>query len=126
MLFSCEVKSLIYASISPCLLPLAMLNVIFPLTLVSCAIHVDIHTVSVSFIIDPVSLVYISIYMNEFSMTMCAVVSPLALVASAVRPNLHTVAVSETSDPLALVSRTCLESVKGTVLSLGLRIILLF
>ena len=86
----------------------------------------DIHTVSVSFIIDPVSLVYISIYMNEFSMTVCAVVSPLALIASTVRPNLHTIAVSETSNPLALVSRTCLESVKGTVLSLGLRVILLF
>jgi hypothetical protein len=87
---------------------------------------VDIHTVSVSFIIDPISLVYISIYMNEFSMTVCAVISPLALIAGTVRPNLHTVAVSETSNPLALVSCTCLESVKGTVLSLGLRVILLF
>jgi hypothetical protein len=86
----------------------------------------DIHTISFSFIIDPVSLVYISIYMNEFSVPVCAVISPLALIAGTVRPNLHTVAVSETSDPLALVSRTCLESVKGTVLSLGLRIILLF
>ena len=64
--------------------------------------------------------------MNEFSMTVCAVISPLALIAGTVRPNLHTVAVSETSNPLALVSRTCLESVKGTVLSLGLRVILLF
>ena len=86
----------------------------------------DIHTVSVSFIIDPVSLVYISIYMNEFSMTVCAVVSPLALVASAVRPNLHTVAISEATDPLTLVSSARFESVKGSVLSLGLRVILLF
>ena len=86
----------------------------------------NIDTVSVSFIIDPVSLVYISIYMNEFSMTMCAVVSPLALVASAVRPNLHTVAISEATDPLTLVSRARFESVKGSVLSLGLRVILLF
>ena len=86
----------------------------------------NIDTVSVSFIIDPVSLVYISIYMNEFSMTVSTVISPLPLVTSTIRPNLYTIPVSESSNPLALICCACFEGVKRTVFSLSLRVILLF
>ena len=85
----------------------------------------DVNTVAVGLIIDPVAFVDVAIYMYELSVAMCAVVFPLALVAGAIRPHLNAVAISETPDPLSLVGRTRLESVQWSLLSLGFRVVLL-
>ncbi len=125
MLLPREVQPLIHAPIRPRLLPRPMLQVILPLSLISRPVHVNVDTIAVGFVVDPVAFVDVAVDVNEFAVAMSAVVAPLALVAGTIRPDLDAIAVAEPPDPLALVGRARLEGVKGTVLSLGLRVVLL-
>lgn len=102
-----------------------MLQVILPLALVSRTVHVDVDPIAVGLVVDPVALVDVSVDVNEFAMPVRTVIAPLPLVAGAIGPHLDAIAVAEAPDPLTLVGRASLEGVKGAVLSLGFRVVLL-
>jgi hypothetical protein len=79
----------------------AVLEIVHPLALVACAIHVDVDTLPVGLVVHPVSLIDISVDVREFPEPVRSVVFPVAFVASPIRPDLFTVAVTETTNPLA-------------------------
>jgi len=125
MFLSRKVQSLIHTSISPCLLAFSMLQIVLPLSFISRAIYVNVHSVSVGLIIDPVALVNVSIDVYELAMAMGSVIPPLPFVARTIRPYLHTIAIAESAYPLTLVGRASLESVQRAVFALSLRVVLL-
>ena len=117
MLFPCLVLPLIHGSICPGFFTLAVLEIVFPLTLIACTIHMNISSETIRFVVDPVALVDVSVDMNELSMPVGPVVFPLTLIASTIRPHLHSVPVTEPTYPLALICRTSFESVEGSLFS---------
>ena len=83
----------------------------------------NIDTLAVGFVIDPVSFIDIAIYVSELAEAMCSIVLPRALITSAISPNLSTLPISETAEPLSRVLRTSRVCVGGPLFSLGMWII---
>lgn len=65
---------------------MAILEIVFPLSLIFCTIHMNVNTLSIGFVIPPLPLVDVSVYVPELAMAACFVILPLALVTSPVRP----------------------------------------
>lgn len=83
----------------------------------------DIDSLSISLIVDPVSLVDIAIDMSEFTLAMRPIVLPVTFIASAVLPGLLSVAVTEPTDPLPCVLCTSRVRVGGSLLTLSIWVI---
>ena len=100
-----------------------MLQVIHPLAFVSRPIHMNVDSLPVGLIVNPVALVDISVDMSELAEAMRPVVLPVTFVAGTVLPNLLAVAVSEPTDPLARVLRIGRVGVRRSLLALGVWVI---
>lgn len=82
-----------------------------------------VHSITISFVVDPVSIIDIAVNMSELSFTMSPIILPLAFVSSTIWPLLNTEAVSETSDPLAVISGSGLEGVCGSLLPFSIGVV---
>ena len=83
----------------------------------------DVHSVAIRFVVDPVSLVYVAIDMDELSLAVRSVVFPITFVARAVRPDLFAKPVAEAANPLPEISSPRFEGVELSILPFGVRII---
>ena len=92
--------------------------------LVSCAVDVDIDSMAVGFVINPVSFVDITINVGEFSKSLSSVIFPVSLVAGSIRPHLLAIAITESTNPLSSVGGPGLVPVGWSLLTFGIRIVL--
>ena len=109
MLLSLVIAALIHRIVSPDLFSLTMLEIVLPLTFVSCAVLVNIHTVAVGLVVEPLALEDIAIDVPELALAARLIEAPVALILGAVLPDLHTIAVLQVAEPLAHVSRAIFE-----------------
>ena len=93
MLFAFMVVALVHGVVGPNLLSVAVLKVIFPLSLVSCPILMDINAIAVSLVVKPFSLEDVAINVPELALAARLVEPPVAFVLGSVLPNLDSVAV---------------------------------
>ena len=100
-----------------------MLQVIEPLTLIACSVHMNVNAMSVSLVVDPVSLVYVSVNVGELALSMRPVVLPVTFVAGSVWPDLRSVAISKAANPLTGVPGARPVSVGLPLLSLCVRVV---
>jgi hypothetical protein len=95
---------------------MAMLKIVFPLTFILSSIYMNVDTVSIRLIVDPVSLINIPIDVDELALSVSSVVFPVSFVTSPVWPDLFAEPISEATDPLAEESRTSFKSVELSIL----------
>lgn len=95
---------------------MTMLKVVFPLALVFGSVHMNVDTVTISFVVHPVSLVDITIDVDKLALTMRSVVLPVAFVACAIRPDLFAESITETSNPLPQISSSSLKRIEFSIL----------
>ena len=74
-----------------------MLLIIQPLSIVFCAIRVQVYACTLCFIIDPVALVNIAVVVDQLAPAISKAVLKLTLVFGAVKPNLSTITILFTS-----------------------------
>ena len=67
----------------------------------------NVDSLSIRLVIDPVSFVNIAIDVSEFAEAVSSIIFPVALIAGSIRPDLLTVAVAEPSNPLTGVLGAC-------------------
>jgi len=67
----------------------------------------NVDTLSIRLIIDPVSLIYIPVDVGEFAEAMRPIVLPVAFITSPIRPDLLSVPVTESTDPLPSILGSC-------------------
>jgi hypothetical protein len=94
-----------------------MLQVVLPLALIASTVDMDVDSVAVGFVVDPVSFVDITIYVNELSLPMCSVVLPVSFVARPIWPYLFAKAISKAAYPLPLVGSACFKCIEFTFFS---------
>lgn len=80
-----------------------MLKVVLPLAIIACPVLVDVDTLAISSVVDPVPIVDVTIHMDELSVPCGVTQLPASFINSAIRPCLLAVPVSETTEPLAYV-----------------------
>jgi hypothetical protein len=95
---------------------MAMLKIVFPLTFILSSIYMNVDTVSIRLIVDPVSLINIPIDVDELALSVSSVVFPVSFVTSPVWPDLFAEPISEATDPLAEEGRTSFKSVELSIL----------
>jgi len=120
MLLSLVVMTLIHGVICPNFFALSMLEIIFPFAFVPSTILMNVNSIAVGLIVEPLSLEDIAIYMPEFAVSTGLVKAPVALVLSAIFPNLDAVAVLKVSEPLTHVGCAIFEMDLWSLLQLGL------
>jgi hypothetical protein len=80
----------------------------------------NVHTMTVGFVVKPFSFKDVSVDVPELSMAACFVETPVALVFGSILPNLLTVSMFHISEPLSCVSCSILEMNLAPVLELCL------
>ena len=80
-----------------------MLKVVLPLAIIACPVLVDVDTLAISSVVDPVPIVDVTIHMDELSVPCGVTQLPVSFINSAIRPCLLAAPVSETTEPLAFV-----------------------
>lgn len=123
MLFTSEVLAFVEGHVSPTLLAMAVLEVVFPLALVLSSVHMNIDTVTICLIVHPVSLIDIAIDVDELPLTVRSVIFPVAFVACTIRPDLFAESITEASNPLPQVSSSSLERVEFSILPFGIWVV---
>ena len=83
----------------------------------------NVDSLSIRLVIDPVSFVNIAIYVRELAKAMSSVIFPVALVACSIRPNLLSIAIAEATDPLTSVLRASRICICLSLLALCIRIV---
>lgn len=76
----------------------------------------NVDTISIRLIVDPVSLINIPIDVDELALSVSSVVFPVSFVTSPVWPDLFAEPISEATDPLAEEGRTSFKSVELSIL----------
>jgi len=120
VLLSFNVVTFVLRIVRPDFFAEAMLEIILPVSFVPCAVLVDVDTVAVCFVVEPLTFEDVSIDVPELAMTACFVEPPVAFVFGAILPDLHSVAVLHVAEPLASVGGSILEVDLATVLKLAL------
>ncbi len=119
-MFSAEsVIAFVPRIISPLFDSFAVLQVIFPFSLVFCTVHMLVDSLSVGFVICPVSFIDISIHVSEFAFSMGPVLNPIAFILSTIRPDLVAKAISKAAFPLTSVYSTSFKCIRRSFLSLS-------
>ena len=115
VLHALDVVALVLGAILPGFLAVAVLLVILPLTFVGGAVHVLVHTETVSLIVLPVSNVNITVSMDKSSLAVGHAIDPVAFVHALVTPDLGTLTVSLGGllVPLSGVRGTVFEDLRG-------------
>lgn len=99
----------ITAAIGPYFLTGTMLEVMLPIALVPCSVHVSVNAITISFILEPFALKYITVNVPELPTTACLIELPEAFVACAIRPYLDTEAMLHVAKPLPFVHSAVFE-----------------
>lgn len=94
MFLASAVISLIPGAILPGFDTVTLLEVLLPLSFIACTVEMDIDTVAISLIVDPLPVEYIAIDMMELAFTMCFVVFPISFILGAIGPGLNAVPVT--------------------------------
>ncbi len=74
--------------VRPNLLPLSLLQIIHPISLVYNTVVVDIYAKSIRLLVDKITLESIAVDMPKCSNTICLIIFPISLIFSAIRPYL--------------------------------------
>lgn len=101
---------------------MAVLQVVLPLAFVLGAVHVDVDSLSVRFVIHPVAFVYVSVNVSELAEPVSPIVLPVSFVTGAIGPDLLSIAITEAAHPLTRVLRPRRVRVCGTLLATGVRV----
>ena len=89
VLLPVQVVSLIAATISPSLRPVAVLLVVTPMAQVAGAVRVLVKTIPIGLVILPVALVHVAIGMPKLALAVGSIPLPLAFVSAPVGPHLR-------------------------------------
>lgn len=90
--------------------PTFNLNLILYMTLIFGPIHVDVHSVTVSFIVLPITVINVTISMNQLTLSRWFVLDPLPLVDGPIRPFLFAETVPEAVLPLTIIYCSWIQS----------------
>ena len=117
MLKRVNIVSLIGATIGPGLFPLAILEVIFPLSPIHSTINILKNAKPMRLIILPLPIVDMPIAVYQLPLSITVVVDPLALIDGAIGPNLLSNSVPFSIEILPFVGRAIvvLEGAKDRV-----------
>ena len=99
-----------------------MLQIVFPVALVSGPVHVDIDTIAVGLVIVPLALEDVAVNVPELALAACFVEPPIPLVPGTIRPDLHTIAMLHIAEPLPLVHSPVLKDDFTFILELMLTV----
>ena len=111
MLLPFGVVAFVFRPICPGLNTIAILQVVFPVSLVPGSVCMQVYPISIRLIELPLSFKDVSIYMVEDSLSVSLVVFPKALVLSPVRPNLNSIAMPLVPFPLPIVDCSVLKDI---------------
>ena len=101
MLLTFLVMAFVFAAVGPYLLTEAMLQIIFPFSLVLCAVLMDVNSVSISLVVYPFALKNVSVDMPELASATCLIKLPISFVLGSIFPFLAAVAMLHVAVPLA-------------------------
>ena len=88
VLLPIQVVTLVAATISPSLRPVAVLLVVTPLAQVAGAVRVLVKTISIGLVILPITLVHVTIGVPKLALAVGSIPLPLTFVSSPVGPHL--------------------------------------
>ena len=100
VLLALVVLTFVDSAVRPVLLPLPMVLIINPITLVIRTIVMEIGALAIRSVILPVAHVYIAIAMDDTPETLLLVLVKVAVIPSAIRPNLRSFAMTHRAGPL--------------------------
>jgi len=97
MFLAFHIVALVTSTIGPGFDTLAVLLILFPVSLVSCAIEVAVYAESMSFVILPIAIIDISVSMDESPLSVGFVFLPPPFIEGAIRPDLDATSLSDLS-----------------------------
>jgi hypothetical protein len=109
MLLALIVRPLIHGVICPNLFAMSMLQIIFPLALISGSILMDIYPVAIGLIIKPFAFENIAIDMPKFSMATSFIQTPVAFILGPILPYLNPIPMLHIPQPLSLIRCSVFE-----------------
>ena len=112
-LHALDIVSLVLRSISPFLVPIAVLLIIVPLSGVGGAVLVEVDSPSLSLVVEPLSLVDISSCLDEATLSVGHVLGPVAFIEGPIFPDLPAHASPFALFPLAVVDCPVVELNRG-------------
>lgn len=117
MLKAEDIVTFVAGAITPCFNTHAMLEVVFPVSMVLRTVDMDINTKAISLIVTPLPLVSVSIKMHKLAKTTCLILSPLADIPRSISPLLDPESVSIAPFPLPFIERPRLISITPSLCS---------
>jgi len=120
MLLALVIVAFIHRIIGPNFFSLTVLEIIFPFTLVPGTVLMNVDSIAVGLVIEPLTFEDITIHVPEFSITASLIEPPVALVFGAILPDLDTVTVLQVSEPLSNICCAIFEMNFWSLLQLRL------
>ena len=111
MFAALDVVTSIFRTICPLLDTISVLEVIFPVALVLCAVGMGVDSVAMGLVVTPLALVLVSVHVPERTLAMSLVIPPVTLIPGSILPDLLSPAVSMLALPLTFVFCTIFENV---------------